>query len=112
MAQDKSREFAGTLREWIRIERSTDDRDSSGSVSGVFELVGEYHASAEPAGTGVEAVADSRSAMLLWQFQMRLADEILPGDRLTWNNRSLIVRTVTVELRPTPKTCLLAEETL
>lgn len=111
MAQGKSREFAGTLREWIRVERPTNDRDSSGSASGEFNLIGNFRAAAEPAGTGAEAVADSRSAMPLWLFLMRPSETILPGDRITWNDRTLTVRTVTAEDRPTPKCRLLAEET-
>ncbi|SIN59629.1 Phage head-tail joining protein [Parasphingorhabdus marina DSM 22363] len=110
MVREKSREFAGTLREWIRVERPVNVRDGSGSASGEFELIGEYHASATPAGTGAESIAESRSALLVWQFRMRQSDAILPGDRIIWNDRILTVRNVIAELRPTPRTRILAEE--
>ena len=110
MGRENNREFAGTLREWIRVERPVNARDGRGSASGEFALIGEYHASATPAGTGAEAIGESRSAMPVWQFLMRQSDAILPGDRIIWNGRILTVRSVIADYQPTPRTRILAEE--
>lgn len=110
MLKDNRPEFAGTLCERIRVERGVADRDGAGSASSELETIGEYWAAAETAGSVANERAESRSAMPLWRFALRLTEEILPGDEITWNNRRLVVQTVTAEIRPEPKTKLVAEE--
>ncbi|MEO9470351.1 hypothetical protein [Parasphingorhabdus sp.] len=104
-------EFAGKLHERILIERPTAVRDGAGSASGEFESIGDFWAGAEAHSSMPDERAESRAAMPVWQFVLRLAEEILPGDHIVWNARRLIVRTATAEFRPVPKTTLIAEET-
>ncbi|VAW05754.1 hypothetical protein MNBD_ALPHA04-1692 [hydrothermal vent metagenome] len=103
-------EFSGNLRERIRIERQAADRDALGSASEQSILIGEFWAAAKTVGTGSGAEAESRSALPRWRFTLRQTDLILPGDKIAWGNRKMMIRSVSLEHRPTPKTILLAEE--
>ena len=107
----ESREFSGSLRERIRIERLDSVRDALGSTSQTRELVGEYWAAALANGTGPETAGESRSAMQQWRFILRHTREILPGDYLLWRGRHMMISAVDTEYRPVAKTILLAEET-
>ncbi len=105
-----SAEFAGVLRERIRIERPSAAGDSLASGSTETELVGEFWAAIEAQGAGSEATAESRSAMQRWRFILRQTDKILPGDRLIWSERNMLIRTVSEDRRLLPRTILDAEE--
>jgi len=103
-------EFAGSLRERIRIERRVSDRDAIGSALSQTELVGEYWAAAEAMGNGDDTSADTRSALQRWRFTLRKTDTIFPGDYLTWAGREMTIYTVSEDHRPVAKTILIAEE--
>ncbi len=103
-------EFSGNLRERIRIDRQSADRDTLGSASDETILIGEFWAAAETVGVGSGAEAESRSALPRWQFTLRQTDLILPGDKIAWGDRKMVIRSVSLEHRPTPKTILSAEE--
>ncbi len=103
-------EFSGLLREHIRIERQSPQRDGAGSATDQSELVGDFRAAAEPAGTGGEALAGSRSALPRWRFTLRQTDAIRPGDELIWAGRAMVVRAVSADHRFIPRSFLEAEE--
>ncbi|MEP2987656.1 MAG: head-tail adaptor protein [Parasphingorhabdus sp.] len=103
-------EFAGVLRERIRIERLSAALDGLASGSSETELVAEFWAAIEAQGAGSEANAGSRSAMQRWRFILRQTDKILPGDRLIWSGRNMLIRSVSEDRRLLPRTILDAEE--
>ncbi|MGI9362846.1 MAG: head-tail adaptor protein [Parasphingorhabdus sp.] len=105
-----SGEFSGLLRENIRIERPSTQRDAAGSASGARDVIGNFRAAAEPMGTGDEAQGESRSALPRWSFTLRQTEMVLPGDHLFWAGREMRVRNVTGDHRFIPKTMLQAEE--
>ena len=104
-------EFAGMLRERIRIERFATERDALASSSDETELIGEFWATVEAQGAAQETSAESRAAMQSWRFILRQTDQILPGDRLIWSGRNMLIRTVSEDRRLLPKTIVEAEET-
>ena len=103
-------EFAGRLREYIRIERPLQTRDALGSASTEKGIVGEYWAAMEARDGAEISSAGSHSAMQRWKFWLRQPDKILPGDTLIWSGREMLVRTVSEDRRLLPKTILEAEE--
>lgn len=103
-------EFSGLLREHIRIERLSSQRDGTGSATDQSDVIGDFRAAAEPVGTGDEALAGSRSAKPRWRFTLRQTDAIRPGDDLIWAGREMVVRAVSADHRFIPKTFLEAEE--
>lgn len=103
-------EFAGTLREYIRIERTLPARDGLGAASAETAMVGEFWAAVDAQNTGVISAAESHIAMPKWRFLLRQTDQILPGDRLTWGGRIMTVRTVSEDRKLLPKTIVEAEE--
>ena len=103
-------EFSGLLREDVRIERPSAQRDAAGSAAHQMELIGNFRAAAEPMGNGDESLGESRSALQLWSFTLRQTALILPGDHLLWAGREMRVRSVSADHRFIPKTMLQAEE--
>ena len=103
-------EFSGLLRETIRIERRSAQRDAIGSATDQSELVGDFWAAAEPMGSGDEALSESRSALPRWRFTLRETKLIFPGDILVWGERKMVVRSVSADHRFIPKTILQAED--
>ncbi|GAA0488376.1 hypothetical protein GCM10009096_34120 [Parasphingorhabdus litoris] len=103
-------EFAGDLRERIRIERQSAARDALGSAVDQREHIGAFWAAAQPMGVGDEALANSRSALPRWRFTMRQTNAVRPGDHLIWNQRNMIVQSVSADHRLIPRTFLQAEE--
>lgn len=103
-------EFAGILREYIRVERAISSRDDLGGASSETELVGEFWAAAEAQKPAELSSAESHSAMPRWRFLLRQTDQILPGDTLIWSARKLLIRTVSEDRRLLPKTIVEAEE--
>jgi len=106
----KRSEFAGALREVIRISRVVFSRDALGAASTKSEMVGDFRAAVAAYRIGAEREAESRSALPRWRFTLRGTDVILPGDDLLWNDRDMVIRTVSVALHPVAKTILVAEE--
>lgn len=103
-------EFSGLLRERIRIERRSVQRDTIGSATDQSEWVGDFWAAEEPLGTGDEALAQSRSALPRWRFTLRQTEAIYVGDHFVWAGRAMVVRTISADHRFIPKTMLEAEE--
>ncbi|MGB5484872.1 head-tail adaptor protein [Parasphingorhabdus sp.] len=103
-------EFSGILRQRIMIERQTAGRDAMGSAELQFDIVGEFWAAAEALSGGDAGEAESRSAMPRWRFILRETQAIIPGDRLNWSGRVMIVTSVILEHRLIPKTILQAVE--
>ncbi|QTD57559.1 phage head completion protein [Parasphingorhabdus cellanae] len=103
-------EFSGLLRERISIARPSSQRDAIGSATNQSVPIGEFWASAEPLGTGLEALGNSRSALPRWRFTLRQTDAIRVGDHLAWGDRKMVVGSVSADHRFIPKTILKAEE--
>lgn len=103
-------EFAGILRDHIRIERAVADRDAIASGSVETEWVGSFWAAIEADDIGPESRAESRSGMPQWRVTLRQTDDILPGDWLIWSGWKMRVRSVSEDRRLLPKTILHAEE--
>lgn len=103
-------EFAGTLRDHIRIERIVNARDALGAASDQVELVGEFWVAGEAIGSGAESQGESRSAMPRWRFTLRRTNLILVGDQVIWKGRTMVIQSVSADLRFIPKTIILAEE--
>lgn len=89
-----SGEFAGTLRERVRIEQRSSMRDGIGSVVGGYAHDGDVWAAVTPLVPGDLAQAASLSVMPRWRVTMRKREGISPGTRLTWRARYLSVRAV------------------
>ena len=92
----KRSEFAGALREVIRISRVVSSRDALGAASTKSEMVGDFRAAVAAYRIGAERDEESRSAFPRWRFTLREPDVILPGADLLWNERGRVVREVTV----------------
>ena len=89
-----SREFAGTLRERILIERPVTNRTPMGLQDAGWEKVCRAMAAVEPDGLGAEAEAQALSAMPRFRVTIRPRDGISVGQRVTWRERQMTVRQV------------------
>ena len=85
-------EFAGTLNERILIERPTDLRTDSGLQQAGWEPVATCLAAIVAEGAGTEAEAMALSAMPRFRVTIRLRDGIGVGQRVTWRDRSMLVK--------------------
>lgn len=85
-------EFAGTLRERIRIERPVDLRTTSGLQQPGWELVASCFAAIAADGAGPEAEAMSLSAMPRFRVTIRWRDGVAVGQRVSWGGRKMMVR--------------------
>jgi len=85
-------EFAGTLKERVRIERPVTRRTASGLQEAGWEEVARCLAEIVPEGAGAEAEAMSLSAMPRFRVTIRRRDGISVGQRVTWKGRAMLVR--------------------
>jgi SPP1 family predicted phage head-tail adaptor len=85
-------EFAGTLKERILIERPTDLRTASGLQSAGWERVASCLAAIVAEGAASEAEAMALSAMPRFRVTIRRRDGIAIGQRVTWRNRTMLVK--------------------
>ena len=85
-------EFAGTLKERVRIERPVALRTASGLQQAGWEEVARCLAEIVPEGAGAEAEAMSLSAMARFRVTIRRRDGISVGQRVTWKDRAMLVR--------------------
>lgn len=85
-------EFAGTLKERIRIERPADLRTASGLQTAGWEPVARCLAAILADGTGAEAEAMALSAMPRFRVIIRRRDGIAVGQRIVWGERSMLVK--------------------
>ena len=87
-----SKEFAGSLRERILIERPATSRTAMGLQEAGWEQVCRALAAVEPDGAGAEAEAQALSAMPRFRVTMRPRDGIAVGQRITWGATHMLVR--------------------
>lgn len=85
-------EFAGTLKERVVIERPTDLRTASGLQTSGWEPVARCLAAIIAEGAGAEAEAMALSAMPRFRVTIRRRDGIAVGQRVSWGQRSLLVK--------------------
>lgn len=87
-----SKEFAGSLRERVIIERPVSERTSIGVQATGWEVVARCLASVVPEGAGAEAEAMALSAMPRFRVTIRKRDGIAIDQRLRWGERVLMIR--------------------
>lgn len=85
-------EFAGSLRERIRIERPVELRTGSGLQHAGWEPVATCLAAIAADGAGPEAEAMSLSAMPRFRVTIRWRDGVAVGQRVKWKSREMLVR--------------------
>ena len=85
-------EFAGSLRERIRIERPVTLRTESGLQQPGFEQVATCLAAIVAEGAGAEAEAMALSAMPRFRVAIRRRDGVAVGQRIIWGSRRMMVR--------------------
>jgi head-tail adaptor len=86
------KEFAGTLRERILIERPATSRTVMGLQEAGWEQVCKALASVEPDGAGAEAEAQALSAMPRFRVTIRPRDGVAVGQRVSWRGTQMLVR--------------------
>ena len=85
-------EFAGTLKERVRIERPVALRTAGGLQQAGWEEVVPCLAEIVPEGAAAEAEAMSLSAMPRFRVTIRRRDGISVGQRVSWKGRAMLVR--------------------
>ena len=85
-------EFAGTLKERVRIERPVDLRTESGLQQAGWEPVVNCLAAIVAEGAGPEAEAMALSAMPRFRVTIRWRQGIAVGQRLIWGKRVMLVK--------------------
>ena len=86
-----SGEFAGALRERVTLEQPPLGRDAMGGRQGNWRYDGAAWARVSPLMPAGAVVADALSALPRWSVTMRKREGVLPGSRLVWRGRFLIV---------------------
>ena len=87
-----SGEFAGTLKQRIRVERPVDLRTGSGLQQAGWERVCECLAAIVAEGAGPEAEAQALSAMPRFKVTIRWREGISLGQRVIWGERAMLVK--------------------
>ena len=103
-------EFAGTLRERIIVEQPVSVRNSMGLQEPGWEEVCRCLASVALESVGAQAEAQALSAMPLYRVTIRERDGIAVGQRVTWGDRSLMVRQLLDDPRQKDRLTLRCEE--
>ena len=85
-------EFAGTLKQRIRIERTVDMRTESGLQQAGWERVCDCLAAIAAEGAGPEAEAMALSAMPRFRVTVRWREGIAVGQRVIWGTRAMLVK--------------------
>ena len=86
------KEFAGTLRERIIVERPVSARNEMGLQSPGWEEVCRCLASISLDSVGQESEGQALSAMPRLRVTIRRRDGIALDQRISWNGRRLVVR--------------------
>jgi len=87
-----SGEFAGTLKERIRIEGPVPLRTESGLQQAGWEPVASCLAAIVAEGSGPEAEGQALSAMPRFQVMIRRREGIAVGQRVVWGERAMLVK--------------------
>lgn len=87
-----SGEFAGTLKERIRIERPVSLRTDGGLQQAGWEPVASCLAAVTAEGVGSEAEGQALSAMPRFRVTIRRRDGISVGQRVIWDERAMLVK--------------------
>lgn len=87
-----SGEFAGRLRERVRIEHRANGRDAIGGSNAGFTYDGEAWAAVMPLIPADLTQAGTLSALPRWRVTMRKREGLSLSTRLTWRGRHLAVR--------------------
>ena len=87
-----NREFAGSLRERILIEKAVEERTATGVQAAGWEVVARCLAAVVAEGAGAESEGQSLSAMARFRVTIRTRDGIAVGQRVAWGARVLTVR--------------------
>jgi head-tail adaptor len=86
------REFAGTLRQRIRIERPVTTRTATGVQESGWEPVTTCFAAVELEGVGPQSEAMALSAMPRLRVTIRRRPEVAIDQRIRWGSRILMIR--------------------
>lgn len=104
-------EFAGTLRERIRIERPTTTRTPTGLQAAAWEPVASCLAAIQLEGVGAESEGQALSAMPRHRVTIRRRAGIAIDQRIRWGSRMLMVRQLLDDPRLADRIVLRCEET-
>jgi head-tail adaptor len=103
-------EFAGTLKQRIRIERPTTTRTPTGLQEAGWEPVASCRAAIELEGVGPESEAMTLSAMPRLRVTMRRREGIAIDQRIRWGSRTLMIRQMLDDPRLPDRLVLRCEE--
>jgi len=103
-------EFAGTLRERIRIERPTTTRTATGLQESGWEDVANCVASIALEGVGAQSEGQAFSAMPKLRVTIRRRGGIAIDQRIRWRARTLVIRQLLDDPRFPDRLVLRCEE--
>jgi SPP1 family predicted phage head-tail adaptor len=103
-------EFAGTLRERIVIEQPISVRNAMGLQEPGWEEVCRCLASVALESVGAQAEAQALSAMPVYRVTIRWREDIALDQRVTWGQRTLMVRQLLDDPRQKDRLTLRCEE--
>lgn len=105
-----SQEFAGTLRERIVIERPVSLRNAMGLREPGWEQVCRCLASVALESVGSESEAQALSSMPRFRVTIRAREGIALDQRISWNERKLMVRQLLDDPRSKDRIAMRCEE--
>ncbi len=103
-------EFAGSLKERIRIERLVALRTESGLQQPGWEPVANCLAAIAAEGAGPQEQAMALSAMPRFRVTIRRRDGVAVGQRVVWGSRRMLVRQRIDDPRQPDRVLLRCEE--
>lgn len=104
------REFAGTLRERVLIERPVSIRNAMGLQEPGWEEVCRCLASISLETVGQESEGQALSAMPRFRVTLRWRDGIALDQRVSWNGRRMMVRQLLDDPRTKDRITMRCEE--
>lgn len=105
-----SGEFAGTLRERVLIERAITSRNAMGLQEPGWEKVCRCLASVALESVGAESEAQALSAMPRFRVTIRQREGIGIDQRISWNERKMMVRQLLDDPRAKDRIVMRCEE--
>ena len=105
-----SGEFTGTLRERVLIESPISTRNAMGLQEPGWEEVCRCLASVVLESVGPESQAQALSSMPKFRVTIRQRDGITLDQRITWNNRKMMVRQLLSDPREKDRIVMRCEE--